>query len=293
MEALFAFAQRELPKGWASNGAAIKFTDKFDCREEVYGVGSCKKSKNGKRLSIPKDMGLDAHTAFYAHLLRLFFGIENPYSKSLGKLNQVPHIGNLDDPKRSYANMRGIRFWNANGINFSQSVPIRSLDDLYARQRATLQSMQCMYVNGEDPKTFPAFKNSNLKRAWADGVTEIFSSGAWRRVVFRDMPEGSAKKAFAQYAAKNGIKDIENFNRPCAPGEPLANCGSRDIRTMLTAAPSIPEAPGLPAPPMNDVVIKAVSAELSGDAKKAKKKDSKLPLVLAAGAIGILIAKSR
>lgn len=297
IEQLFVLCENTL-KGWTCAPTGDPFTDRFECYSGVYGMGSgdneCKKSRRGKTLRINKDFGRGVHTSFYAYLLQLFFGIENPFAASMGKLAQVPTTKSFDDPNAFYKNDLKRKFWKASAINYSKSVPVHSLDDLYARQTATLRSLQCMYVNGENPAHFPAFAQPGLRGKWADGVTDIFASGAWKHVVFADMPEGSAKNAFYEYAKKHKIQDVENFNRPCAPGEPLSSKCGANSRHMIAAASPIPEAPGLPSPPMNNVVLKSVLAADVGSGKLSNKKGkSKLPLVIAAGAIGLLIAKGR
>jgi len=310
IEQMFALVENVL-KGWTAAPSGKKFTNKFKClypelvcrgsRKLEYknkeGMGACNYGRRGDTLTIPKDFGRSAHTGFYAYLCQLFFGIQRPFDTKKGGLEQLPLIGN-----QHYVNDLGSKFYRASALDISQSSPVSSLDTLYANQRGALKSLQCMYVAGDaqNRSRFPAFYDANLRQLWEKSVTDVFSSGAWKRVVFQDMPEGEAKDAFYQNAKNNGIDDVENYNRPCAPGEPRSSgCGVQGAHQMISAGSQIPEDPSLPKKPgingaVVDDLILIEGISVGGGKKKSKKRSSSnLPLLLAAGAIGYIFLKGR
>lgn len=308
IERMFVLCQN-VAKGWTCAISGIPFTDQFYClvpeltcgggkKQRKEGMGSCKKGRGGDKLRIPRDYGRDPHVLLYAHLLRLFFNIENPYSKARGGLEkQVPHTKSWGSSAGTYKPESDgkAKYWRPDAIDYSKSVPVDNLDKLYIKQKATLESLQCMYVNGRDTERFPAFKDSALRNLWNRSVTDVFSSGAWRRVVFQDMPDGDAKNAFYNYAKSQGIEDVQNFNRPCRPGEPMMNC--MPVRGFA-AMGRMPDNPSLPkAPPMAGAVLASEVARKprrlppgSRSSGKAKK-SSAAPLVIGAAAAAFLLLK--
>jgi len=307
IERMYALAET-LMSGWACAPTGTPFTDEFKClsteltgygNKKKKGMGSCKHSERGKTMTIPGTFGVAGHWGFYAYLSRLYFGIKDIHNKSKGGVDQLPRVGPL-----SYTNHNGSKFYHHNAIDYSKSVPIESLNALYANQKATLESIQCMYVSGEDDDhgnraRFPAFYDSSLKSLWRASVIDVLASGTWDRVSFQDMPEGEAKTAFYQKAVSKGVEDVENFNRPCAPGEDPATsgCGIRGIskRHLLSAGANIPDNPSLPtAPTMNGAVLQATIAKsLRRPGGSGGKKSSNLPLILGAGALALMFMRGR
>jgi len=110
------------------------------------------------------------------------------------------------------------------------------------------------------------------------------------------MPEGEAKSQFKQLALSKGIQDVENYNRPCAPGENprTSDCGFQ-MSTQLSSGYQMPDNPTLPtAPTMNGAVLQATIARpLRKPGGSSKKKSSNLPLILGAGAIALLMMRGR
>lgn len=303
IEQMFALAQNVM-KGWTCAPTGKVFTDKFKCyspeltcgggtKKSKSGMGNCDHGNRGKTLTIPDDFGRSSHIVLYGYLCRLFFGIENPFEKSRGGLDQLPRVGS-----GSYKNDLGFDYYRADALDMSKSTPVSALETLYANQRAGLKSLQCMYVAGDSQNRdrYPAFEDSNLRNLWEQSVTDVFSSGAWKRVSFQDMPDGEAKTAFYNHAKSRGIADVENLNRPCAPGEkPSSGCGFQGSKMSLSAGKQIPDDPSMPQkPPMNGAVVKAMLIGDIGGAKKSRKKGSSaLPLMLGAGALALMFMKGR
>lgn len=307
IEKMFALAE-DLMKGWSCAPTGKPFTNKFKClKDEPYlwessstgGMGGCgekTKMTSGDWMTIPSEFGRTAHPNFYGYLCRLYFGIEDPFDMDKGGLSQLPIVANF-----TYKNDSGHDYYRANALDLSESVPVSALETLYNNQKATLKSIKCMYVSGEDDNhgnrdRFPAFNDHTLRTLWRDSVTDIFASGSWRRVSYQDMPEGEAKSQFRQLAISKGIQDVDNFNRPCAPGENprTSDCGFK-MSTQLSSGYQMPDNPTLPtAPTMNGAVLQATIARtLRRPGGSTKKKSSALPLVLGAGAIALLMMRGR
>jgi len=307
IERMFALAE-DLLKGWSCAPTGKAFTNKFRCLKDepdlwdhtsTGGMGGCgerTKTTSGDWMTIPSDFGRGAHTGFYSYLCQLYFGLERPLDTKKGGLSRLPRVHEF-----TYQNDLGNDFYRANALDLSKSVPVSALETLYINQRATLKSIQCMYVSGEDDnhgnrERFPAFKDHTLRNLWRDSVTDVFASGSWRRVSYQDMPEGEAKSQFKQLALSKGIQDVENYNRPCAPGENprTSDCGFQ-MSTQLSSGYQMPDNPTLPtAPTMNGAVLQATIARpLRKPGGSSKKKSSNLPLILGAGAIALLMMRGR
>ncbi len=307
IERMFALAE-DLLKGWSCAPTGKAFTNKFRCLKDepdlwdhtsTGGMGGCGergKPTSGDLMTIPSDFGRAAHTGFYGYLCQLYFGLARPFDTKKGGLSRLPRVHEF-----TYQNDLGNDFYRANALDLSKSVPVSALETLYINQRATLKSIQCMYVSGEDDNhgnrdRFPAFNDHTLRTLWRDSVTDVFASGSWRRVSYQDMPEGEAKSQFKQLALSKGIQDVENFNRPCAPGENprTSDCGFK-ASMKLSAGYQMPDNPTLPtAPTMNGAVLQATIARTQRrPGGSTKKKSSALPLVLGAGAIALLMMRGR
>jgi hypothetical protein len=245
VEHMYALIETVL-MGWTCAPTGKPFTDRFECRSPELtcgggrtktkkGMGDCNYANRNKTdLRIPSDFGRGAHTSAYGYLCQLFFGIQDPFKQSKGGLDQLPRVGS-----QSYSNDLGSKFYRADALNMDKSVPVSALEDLYNRQKASLKSLNCMYVAGDSQNRgrFPAFNDSTLRSLWEQSVTDVFSSGSWKRVIFQDMPDGEAKNAFYQYAKSKGISDVENYNRPCLPGEDprSSNCGPPKVSQKIPA----------------------------------------------------------
>lgn len=301
IEQMFALAENVM-KGWTCAPTGFPFQDKFTCYEElacgkdpqkinkVYkGMGDCTYGRRGRPLNIPKDFGRGSEAVLYGYLCQLYFGISEPFNKKRGGLEQLPRVGN-----QHYLNDLGSKRYRADALDMSKSVPVAALNDLYENQKATMKSLQCMYVAGDEGNRgrFPAFKKSNLRSMWVESVTEVFSSGAWRQISFQDIPDGEVKNAFYQKAKQAGIKDVKNYNRPCAPGEPPGQCGFRGGRAQVAAGTYMRKDPALPKKPgINGAVLNAELIRMGG--KKKKSKGGNLALLLGAGALAYIFMKGR
>lgn len=307
IERMFALAE-DLLKGWSCAPTGVEFSNKFKCLKDepdlwvhtyTGGMGGCGergKTTSGDTMTIPSDFGRAAHTGFYGYLCQLYFGLARPFDTKKGGLSRLPRVHEF-----TYQNDLGSDFYRVNALDLSKSVPVSALETLYINQRATLKSIQCMYVSGEDDNhgnrdRFPAFNDHTLRKLWRDSVTDVFASGAWKRVSYQDMPEGEAKSQFKQLALSKGIQDVENYNRPCAPGENprTSDCGFQ-MSAQLSAGYQMPDNPTLPtAPTMNGAVLQATIARpLRKPGGSSKKKSSNLPLILGAGAIALLMMRGR
>ncbi len=280
IESMLAFGKSTLD-GWTCGETSQppKFSSgehsskKFDCVPEVHGTGECGETgkKSGTR-TYPSDFGRDHHTVFMAYVYRLFFGPTGGFqSDYTGFTNyatptkqtwqqSLPLLGPLA-MQGSYNNDLGFPWPSPGNIDVSKSVPVQALENLYARQVATLKSIHCMYVNGEDPERFPAFKQPGLKQEWEQAATALFQTGDWRRATYQDMPDGPLKAAFAQKAADSGL-DPNAINPPCVPGQKCLPSFN------LTSGPTVLGDPVPPAPPdPNDVdVQKFAVGNLAGTA---------------------------
>lgn len=309
IQKMFALA-KDLLKGWSCAPTGKPFTDKFRClKDEPYlwdssstgGMGGCGEKGNltsGDWMTIPQDFGRGVHTSFYGYLCRLYFGLDRPFDMNRGGLLQLPRLN-----ESRYGNgLSNSHFYHVSALDLSKSVPVSALETLYLNQRATLKSVQCMYVSGEDDQygnrdRFPAFKDSSLRALWNQSVQDVFDSNSWERVSFQDIPDGKVKEHFYQKATANGVIDVENFNRPCAPGEsPATGCGIRGLskKNMLSAGPQVPDNPTLPTVPiMNGSVIQATMARGFRTVGSGKKKSSNMPLILGASALAFLMLRGR
>ena len=276
IESMLAFGKSTMD-GWTCGETSQppNFSDgqhsskKFDCVPEVHGTGECGSAgkKSGTR-TYPSDFGRDHHTVFMAYLYRLFFGPTGGVSGSSYSgftsykknwQDTLPLLGPLA-MGGSYDNDLGFPWPEPGNLDVSQAVPVAALENLYERQVATLQSVHCMYVNGEDPERFPAFNKSApggqaLKAKWEQAATALLQSNDWKRVTYQDMPEGTLKAAFAQKAAGAGL-DPNEINPPCPPLAPGEDewAGRCPPRFGLASGPTVLGDPVPPAPPEpNDV----------------------------------------
>jgi len=287
-------------KGWTAAPTGKPFTNQFYCTEEMMdpykkrnvGIGDCKKSKRGDLLTLPGNFGNAAHTQLIAYFYNLYFGLkrltdrEKNFNPDLGV--GIPTAGK----KRYYQDASGYKWLQPDSIDIDRSVPVRALDNLYDRQMATLKSINCMYVDGENLEKFSAFKNKALRRQWYESVTAIMSSTGWKQVVFADVPEGRMKNELRKLITRHKL-DPEKLNAPCPPGAPLSH-PCRQLR--IRAAPTVLGSPELPPPPGAVQVPQARMTAAQADAAKAKrgkrKKKSQSGTIIAAAAVaGLLLLK--
>lgn len=298
VENLLAFAKSTL-SGWTCGPTAYPFTNEFDCVPEVHGTGECgRPGKKSGRRTYPSDYGRDHHAVFTAYLYSLFFGPTGGVSGQSysgftgfkdGWQETLPLLGPLA-MGGSYNNDLGFPWPEPDNIDVSQAVPVAALENLYERQVATLQSVHCMYVNGEDPDRFPAFKQPGLKQKWEQAATALLQTNDWRRVTYQDMPEGPLKAALAQKAEQAGL-DPNQLNPPCDPGLVTGKDGKLRPRRCppnfgLAAGPSVLGDPVPPAPPEpNDVdQQKFAVGKLVGGGKGSKGGGAGIAVAAAAAA---------
>jgi len=306
IESMFILAQ-ELMSGWSILNSGIPFSNEFHCNSSTgpesemtgaKGLGGCTNwdVKGHKKKTIPEKCD-GHHKNFYASLCALYFGIGSKDFHALSRLrNGLPrglpvlkdnHSGFYFDhgkPRRKYA--------RPDNLDFSESVPAKALETLYGNQFASLKSLQCMYVNGDDTNTFPAFKDKKLKDHWEQSVRDVFESGSWRSVATVDIPQGQVRNAFENRVRSAGISNVEHFNRPCLPGESpgSSDCGPTMAKGHFAVASPMPEDPSLPnRPTLNGAVLADFIAP--GGSGGGKRKSSAMPLVLGAGALGFMMMK--
>lgn len=289
---------QDLGKGWGLHPTALEpFTNKYMCfgnKREGYnttGASNCRLEDSGKKRTIEAGLGGWGFGAslLYGHLGRLFFNREKPFHN--------PPPSNLEGISGSTYKMGslGLDVPRPDAIDYGQSVPVKALNELYDRQRAALDSLQCMYVDGNnDGGRFPAFHgNTPLRNLWRDAVTNVFSSGAWRRVVYQDIPPGEVKEVFAQYAQQHGITDLEDFNRPCAPGEPLSSCGGTSGGMKILYGGRIPDSPSLPTPNMSGAALDRMPPPRMQRPGGSSSKTGALTAIIAAGALAYIFTQRK
>jgi len=298
MDHMFALS-KNLLKGWSCAPTGYPFTDKFKCTSDLdgagnpreEGMGGCrggtgkKHNRWGDTLTIPSDFGYESNTVLYAYLAELYFGIRELYSRDRGGIQRLPHLSGkaIDKPGSYYENHMGSKFFRPDAIDYSESTPVKALEALYNGQKATLDSRMCMYVNGEDPVRFPAFRDSNLKSLWQQSVTTVLNSNDWRTINYKDIPDGPAKQAFYQRAKSAGIDDVENFTG-------IKKHHQMQMQTVL----GDPEPPEMPPMTGTDIDISEFGVTAKNLPKrKSKKKSSNLPLILAGGALAFLFLNNK
>lgn len=112
--------------------------------------------------------------------------------------------------------------WTTDNIDWSTIATSRALDNLEERQQAKLQSIECMYVDdSRDERTgqprYRAIGTESSKgpmwNRWFDSVKSVFESGDWRRVRFKDVPEGRLKQELRQWCASHSV-DCDTLGTP-------------------------------------------------------------------------------
>ena len=196
--------------GWSTSITATTMgATSHLCVPSLYGVGQCRKGKNGKLVPI---VGDGHRSAYRDYVFELF------------------------DPRRFDADAP----WDRENIDWNDTVPGRALANLEERQRAVLQSLACMTVDDSEVDGKPRFRaigtatrKGPLWQRWYDSVVAVLQGNDWRRVRFEDVPEGALK--------------AELRDRCMAAGINCSNLG-KQIETSLVA-PSTLGNPVPPTPP--------------------------------------------
>lgn len=315
IEGLFGLCKDIGKDGWTCVPTAIPFTNEFVCTKPYSrgtdledrhkrGFGGCKAGRWGSAnlgdiYTIPDDFGSRNHFGFYLQLVNRFFNSKATLDDIW--YGRIPLIGS----KKKYLQKpeSEAKWWTPDSWDYSKSIPVKALQNLYDRQVATLDSLECMYVNGEDEegrRLFGAFNNSSLRNHWRASVTAILNSNDWRRVVYADVPEGPAKAALREVAHNNNVKP-EDLNPPCPPGSPL-QCSMQN--GLYLQARSVLGDPSLPQPaPLEgmslfstdqekDLGITLGTMQATG-ASKGKKGGGEGILLLGAAAAALMIMKGR
>ena len=286
-----------LMRGWTCAPTGIPFTNQFWCTREMMdkerkrrpGVGDCEWKYRGTKRKLPSDFGRGAHVTLMGYLYQLHFGLEKlsertkDFNPDLGI--GIPKVGR----PRYYKDSYGRDWLEPDSVDISESVAVRALNNLHARQMATLKSINCMYVDGENRdrfgnRQFAALNDKALRKQWYKSVTAIMSGNDWRQVTFADVPEGRMKNELATVIKRHGM-DPEKLNPPCPPGAPMSHpCRQMHIR----AAPTALGDPKLPAPPgaVRVLSVKALPAK-----KKTGRRKKKAPsgTIIAAAAVGAFL----
>ncbi|MCB9718844.1 MAG: hypothetical protein H6712_33680 [Myxococcales bacterium] len=168
--------------GWSTSVTATHLgATSHVCVPEMYGVGECRRFKDGKMVPIVGN----GHQGAYLDYMFSFF-----------------------DPRR-YDPDRG---WDRDNIDWDDTVPGRALRNLEQRQEAVMQSLACMTVDDTEIDGRPRFRaigtatnKGPLWQRWYESVTAVFQSGDWRRVRFDDVPEGALKSELRDRCSAAGI----------------------------------------------------------------------------------------
>lgn len=287
----------DMLKGWAQVPTGIPFTDNFWCVKGTGpvgvdwnsagnrfkdGVADCSFWKRGDALTIPPDFGMGSHLMLVAYLYKLFFGLQKIsdrdkyYDPAAGVGLPLLNNPKFYDPDPGGASRHGL-FAEPDSIDIDQAVPIRALENVHERQIAVLQSIDCMYVDGENPEQYQAFYNNpQLVAQWTESVTAVLNSDDWRGVSWKDVPPSRMRDQLRQRAEGAG------FNPESLPD-----------RFRLSVGPSVlgdPEPP--PPPPPNDVDPHVFKFESPGPGGK-KKKAGGGGIVIVAAAVAAFLAMKK
>ncbi len=175
----------EILGGWSMSRTALEMgATQHLCVPEIYGIGDCKGSKRGKLVGIP---GNGHRSAWLSYMRELF------------------------DPREVHNEGQP---WTTDNIDWSSIATTRALDNLKERQISKLQSIECMYVDdGLDERTgLPRYRaigtqssKGPLWNRWYQSVKSVFESGDWKRVRFRDVPEGRLKQELREWCAGQSV----------------------------------------------------------------------------------------
>lgn len=222
-------------------------------------------------------------------LAQRFFDVKRPENLPAikkGTINDQRYINYSSQPER-HPHFMPV----PDNLDIAQAMPVRALKNLRARQEGALESIQALYVNGEDPDLFEAFRDSSLRSKWRHNVGVLINSGDWKKVVYRDMPDGEAKTYIRQKIEALGI-DPETFNVGLKGGAPSHFLATARGVTAL-GDPKLPEPPHVKTRFASDA--RPVRASASGKAfsSRKSKKSSNAPILLGAAALGFLALKGR
>lgn len=230
----FALA-KTFATGWAAfpmeNPAIGKTT--YKCAESNYLYTGCDPKKDKSPLPIPDDYrGHRSNLgAFASFLAGRFFAVERP--------DDLPAISSSENKFYNYGQPNHPRYIPVpSNIDVEKSTPIRALRNLRERQEFALRSLNSFYVNGEDPEVFEAFRSPSLREQWRNSIVEMLNHGDWKKVVYRDMPEGPAKDHVRERILNIG-ENPETFN---LAGKGMMGGGAWKTKSVL-GDPSLPEPP--------------------------------------------------
>lgn len=255
---LLDYAEKSIKLGWTCSPTGEFNSKKFTCNPDTLGTGNkdcSKKYQIGNKVSLPSNF-TGHYTGLREHIIKTYFGDTFPLLS--GKTKYTPE-----------------------NIDIDKSIPSRALKVLRERQKAAIDSINCMYVNDLMHKGLPRFpaiyeKDGVLNKKWNQNVTAVLQSKEeWKKVYFLDVPDGPVKNELYQLAKKNNIN-------PEKEG-PIQSLISNKL-----AIPSILPDPKLPEPfaPI-DLSLKPKRAIKNGNSSS----NSILPLVLGLGGAAILLKK--
>lgn len=197
ISSLLEYAEESIKLGWAKYPTScVKEMDEIGCdTEEPY--FKC---------------DVDMATSSY----------DSPYSINHSKCNKKSHIGNkvkINESNTYYNLFRQYladiyfdgQFKNKSGqyinnvlgdiskVDPLQSIPIKALKVLKARQQAAINSLNCAYITANE--NFPGIKG-NLKSTLNKNLNAILESNEWKNVRWRDIVDQDFKIAVAEKAKK-------------------------------------------------------------------------------------------
>ena len=291
IESIFALAMT-LHTGWMSFPMANPKpgATTFKCSDANDYITKCK--VKDRTYSIPEYWrGADKIGTLAQFLAQRFFDVERPEGlPAIRKsINSARFINYSSQPDKHPHYMP-----RPGNLDISKAMPVLALRNLRERQEAALGSIYALYVNGDDSDRFEAFRDSSLRNKWRNSVGSIINSGAWKSVVFRDMPEGEAKAHIRQRIESLGL-DPEKFNVGIKGGvashylAQAANVGG-----LLD--PKLPTPPHAKTRMVNAANPKRGLGSGRGGTTSStsrKKTSSTAPLLLGAAALGFLALKGK
>lgn len=262
MEAAFGFALDELSKGWSCVAGKTSFGDTtYECGRCDRDFSNC--DKDGKMRSIPTSSA-EAHEFGYLYYLQQIFGLP-----AISSTRDLPYV----DPSK---------------IDLDDSYIGKALDNLYQRQKDTIDSIKCMYLDDgsvdaeggiESSRRYQAIRpGTDLHSQWIENVQAVFDSGDWKRVNYLDVIKGSKIDQSIHQACANMGTTPDEFFQMKSPTRFERGLAKKGMAT--TAGPSVLGDPK-PPPPHDPIDLERLP-DIGGGRPK-----SGLGGLLALGALGV------
>lgn len=253
IDTLLRYAEKSIKLGWTCSPTGEIGTNNFICSKDTVGLGYKDCSKKIQIGNIAKLTSDGHYSAFKQYIADLYFDGALK-TKTLGK-------------------------WDPDNIDIAKSTPTQALKILQERQKATLNSLTCLYVGdyikqkiGNSIPLFPTiYNNSDFKKLWQNNVNALLSTkDEWKRVVFWDIPDGDVKNAIYEKAVKAKL----NPNKP----------GPIDNGLSKIKIPSVLPEPNLPKPFVPRDPPKRIGKNQTSSTSKKSNSSIAVPAAIAAGA---------